>query len=58
MKAMRIILEARSLSPHANKDRFAVVERRSGKLYNLHCGHRAPALMTGSTLCCRQKVVR
>src|SRR5258708_38417189 len=26
--------------------RFAVVERRNGKLYNLHCGRRAPGEMT------------
>lgn len=30
----------------ARQDRFAVVERRNGKLYNLHCGRRTPGEMT------------
>src|SRR5260221_14481356 len=30
----------------ARRGRFAVVERRNGKLYNLHCGRRAPGEMT------------
>ena len=30
----------------ARQGRFAVIERRNGKLYNLHCGRRAPGEMT------------
>ena len=30
----------------ARHGRFAVIERRNGRLYNLHCGRRAPGEMT------------
>ena len=46
METIRIVDERAPYLLIAHKDRFAVVERRSGKLYNPHCGHRMPALMT------------
>ncbi|MGO8915937.1 MAG: hypothetical protein ACLQJR_08520 [Stellaceae bacterium] len=46
MKTIRIVEERAPYLLIAYETRFAVVERRNGKLYSLHCGRRAPAVMT------------
>ena len=48
MEGMRVVEQRPPYLLIAVDDRFAVVERRNGKLYNLHCGHREPAVMTDS----------
>ena len=46
MDELRVVEQRAPYLLIALDGRFAVVERRNGKLYNLHCGHRAPALMS------------
>ena len=46
METIRIVEERAPYLLIAYKGRFAVVERRNGKLYTLYRGHRAPAPMT------------
>jgi hypothetical protein len=47
MNAIRIVEERPPyLLLCRGDDLFAVVERRAGKLYNLHSGHRVPEPMT------------
>lgn len=46
MRTVHIVEERAPYLLLAHGDRFAVVERRNGRLYNLHCGGRAPGLMT------------
>jgi hypothetical protein len=47
MEEMRVVEQRASYLLIALDGRFAVVERRGGKLYNLHCGRREPAPMFG-----------
>lgn len=46
MRTIRIVEERAPYLLIAHETRFAVVERRNGKLYGLQCGRRAPAAMT------------
>ena len=46
MHAIRVVEERAPYLLLARDDRFAVVERRAGKLYNLHCGKREPEPLT------------
>jgi hypothetical protein len=46
MHDVRIVEERLPYLLLARGDRFAVVERRAGKLYNLHCGKREPEPLT------------
>src|SRR5579883_1414367 len=46
MESIRIVEESAPYLLIVRKDRFAVIERRNGKIYNLHSLHRGPALMT------------
>jgi hypothetical protein len=46
METFRVVEQSAPYLLIALQDRFAVVERRNGKLYNLHCAHRGPAPMT------------
>jgi hypothetical protein len=46
MHDVRIVEERAPYLLLARGDRFAVVERRAGRLYNLHCGRREPAPLT------------
>ncbi len=46
MHAIRVVEERAPYLLLARGDRFAVVELRAGKLYNLHCGKREPEPLT------------
>jgi hypothetical protein len=46
METIRIVDERAPYLLIAHGHRFAVIERRNGKLYNLHSEDRAPAPMT------------
>jgi hypothetical protein len=46
MDTIRVVAERAPYLLIAHRNRFAVVERRNGKLYNLHHRHRGPCLMT------------
>lgn len=46
MESIHIVAESAPYLLIVREDRFAVVERRNGKIYNLHSLHRRPALMT------------
>ena len=46
MHAIRVVEERTPYLLLARGDRFAVVERRAGHLYNLHCGKREPEPLT------------
>jgi hypothetical protein len=46
MDTIRVVEERAPYLLIAQMDRFAVVERRNGRFYNLHCEHRDPAPIT------------
>lgn len=46
MEPIRIVEESAPYLLIVREDRFAVIERRNGRIYNLRSLHRRPALMT------------